>query len=267
MIYCNLKGGLGNMFFQIAASKSMSIVKQTECSFPNLREHLDFLNRDTTHNTKLNHANEYLSFLNLNTENIQDPYNIKLYRYPFEYASFVPQEDTFCIDGFFQSEKYFKNHRAAILDIFRPTKEIELEIESKFEFVKSQKCTSLHVRRGDYLKFSNHHPQQDVEYYAKAIELIPETELLVIFSDDIEWCKENIRYKNSIFIENQKDYIELFLMSKCQNNIISNSSFSWWGAWLNQNTNKIVVGPDRWFGPELSHLSARDVIPEEWIKI
>ena len=90
--------------------------------------------------------------------------------------------------------------------------------------------------------------------------------MFVIFSDDIEWCKKNLNISDSLYIENEKDYIEMYLMSLCRNNIISNSSFSWWGAWLNNYQSKIVIGPSKWFGNSINH-NTGDILPENWIKL
>ena len=88
-----------------------------------------------------------------------------------------------------------------------------------------------------------------------------------IFLWDRIWAMENFKnFDNTIYIEGEKDYIELYLMSRCDNNIISNSSFSWWGAWLNEKENKTVIGPKKWFGSEITH-NTGDVLPENWIKI
>ena len=88
----------------------------------------------------------------------------------------------------------------------------------------------------------------------------------LIFSNDIEWCKKNFIGNQFIFIEGEKDYIDLWLMSLCKNNIIANSSFSWWGAWLNTNSDKKVITPKNWFGPAINH-STQDLIPEKWFMI
>jgi hypothetical protein len=107
---------------------------------------------------------------------------------------------------------------------------------------------------------------QTIEYYNKSIEHLKDiTDLFIVFSDDIEWCKNNIKSENIIYIQDEKDYIEIYLMSLCDNNIISNSSFSWWGAWLNRNENKIVIGPKIWFGSEIQH-NTSDILPEKWVK-
>ena len=126
--------------------------------------------------------------------------------------------------------------------------------------------TSIHVRRGDYVKHPNHHPVQTIEYYNKSVEMVGKDTTIVVFSDDIEWCKKNFNIDNIIYIEDEKDYIELYLMSLCDNNIISNSSFSWWGAWLNTNENKKVIAPNKWFGSAINE-NTNDIIPKGWIKI
>jgi hypothetical protein len=266
MIYCNLKGGLGNILFQIAATKSMSIDRNTDCSFPNLIEHLNKLNEDSIYNPNLKHSFEYLNFLqNLKTQVPTTP--LKTYVYPFEYINYNILDNTFFIDGFFQSEKYFKHNRKAILEYFYDFSIYDTVINQKYAFVRDIKCTSIHIRRGDYLKYPNHHPVQSLQYYLSCIEILKyETELFLIFSDDIEWCKNNIKIKNAVCIENEKDYIELYLMSLCKNNIVCNSSFSWWGAWLNRNENKIVIGPKIWLGSNLQYNSS-DILPETWHKI
>jgi hypothetical protein len=130
VIYCNLKGGLGNMLFQIAATKSFSLIKNVNFSFPNLEQHINYLNSENGFNSKLKHAEEYKLFLNLNTKVLHQ--NIKLYNYPFNYTNFIPYEDSFVIDGFFQSEKYFINYRKEILNLIKPTEQINKIIINKY---------------------------------------------------------------------------------------------------------------------------------------
>ena len=93
-----------------------------------------------------------------------------------------------------------------------------------------------------------------------------DTDYFLVFSDDIEWCKNNITGDNIVYIDSEIDYIDLYLMARCDNNIIANSSFSWWGAWLNKNENKKVVAPTLWFGQVVGE-DTNDIIPENWIKI
>ena len=129
------------------------------------------------------------------------------------------------------------------------------------------KKTSIHVRRGEYLKYPNHHPTQTLKYFEDSVEALKDkTDKIIVFSDDIPWCKENFKFDNIVYIENEKDYIEIYLMSLCNNNITSNSSFSWWCAWLNENKDTVVIGPTKCFGLALTHATA-DILPESWIKI
>lgn len=265
MIYCNLKGGLGNMLFQIATTKSFSIDMGVECSFPNLHTNIISLNNDQYHNPKLKHGLEYLNiFKNLK---IDSPKNyVNKIVFPFHYEK-LNLNDGDLVDGFFQSEKYFKHNKSEILN-FINFEDISKNVHKKYEFlINIKNTTSIHIRRGDYVKLHNHHPPQTLDYYKQSInEVKNKTDMFIIFSDDIDWCKENLNLDNSIYISNEKDYNELYLMSLCRNNIISNSSFSWWGAWMNSNEQKIVIGPKRWFGPMITH-NTNDILPKEWIKI
>jgi hypothetical protein len=254
------------MMFQISASKSLSLDNGMGCSFPNLYNHLNYLNNETIHNKKLNHSNDYIKIFNkLNTS--LPTTNLKQINYPFEYINNPLINENVMIDGFFQSEKYFVHHRKQIIDFFDFSFINKTYINENYSFITNKKCTSIHIRRGDYLKFPNHHPTQTIDYYYDSIEMLKNnTDLFIIFSDDIEWCRENIIIDNVIYIEDEKDYIELYLMSLCKNNVISNSSFSWWGAWLNENVDKKVIGPKKWFGSNITH-NTDDIIPESWIKI
>ena len=124
---------------------------------------------------------------------------------------------------------------------------------------------SVHVRRGDYTKLQDHHPLCTVEYYEKAMAMFKDHSFLV-FSNDIEWCKENIKGPRVMYSEEESAAKDLQLMASCDHNIIANSSFSWWGAWLNDNQNKKVIAPSNWFGPTCDH-SSKDIVPETWIRI
>jgi hypothetical protein len=103
----------------------------------------------------------------------------------------------------------------------------------------------------------------------KAIKKMPKDSVFLIFSDDIQWCKENFpdMPEKFRFIEGNKDYEDLYIMSHCKNNIIANSSFSWWGAWLNSNLEKTIIAPATWFGPTLQNNDTTDLYCEGWIKI
>ena len=261
-------GGLGNMLFQIAATKSFAISKNTKPSFYNLDEQLNYLNNDKIYNPTLDYSEEYLRLNIFNNLLSDSPIDTKRYEFPFHYEDIEMEGDNILVHGFFQSEKYFKKHEKEIKEDFKPTNEILNVINEKYSDILKYRKTSIHVRRGDYVRHPNHHPIQPVEYYENAINLLKNiTEKYIVFSDDIEWCKKTFIGDKFIFIEDEKDYIELYLMSMCENNIICNSSFSWWGAWLNNYENKIVIGPKLWFGNSLSFHNISDIIPDTWIKI
>lgn len=267
MIFCSLKGGLGNMLFQIAATKSIAIDINTTCCFPNLTSHLNYLDSDSTYNPSLKHSSDYLKLFK-NLDECKVNYYTDVITFPFDYAKVnVSKDGDTTIDGFFQSEKYFKHNRKEILEYLDFSFISDDYIHEKYGFMKNNRTTAIHVRRGDYLRHPNHHPPQTLEYYMEGIEILKDkTDLFVIFSDDIEWCKVNLNLDNVVYIDNEKDYIELYLMKICNNNITSNSSFGWWGAWLNENPDKIVIGPKIWFGSAIQH-NTGDILPENWIKI
>ncbi len=168
------------------------------------------------------------------------------------------------LDGYWQSEKYFAHCREEVLKAFG-------YIQATFPCV----C-SIHVRRGDYLNYPDKHPVINDRYINKAIteiRLRTGVSHFKFFSDDIEWCKSYVSNYRGVetfdFSIGRSENEDLQIMSCCEHNIISNSSFSWWGAWLNQNPDKIVVSPskDNWFGPGNSSLCTDDIIPETWIQI
>lgn len=264
MIYCNLRGGLGNMLFQMAATIAFAKANNTQASFPNIQSHLNYLNNEKEYNPSLKHSEEYLNlFQNILYEG--HPPSIRYCEYPFEYVDVVAPNNC-VISGFFQSEKYFKTYRLEILNYFTPSDLIQSKIVSVCTKLPKT-YNAIHVRRGDYLKNPNYHFNLPFDYYVNGIKLLNSTHPYVIFSDDIEWCKNNFIGKDFIFMDTEKDYIELFVMANANNFIISNSSFSWWGAWLSQKENKKVIAPINWFGPHAAHINTKDIIPEEWIKI
>ena len=133
--------------------------------------------------------------------------------------------------------------------------------------ILNENTVSLHVRRGDYINKENYHPLQTIDYYKNAYDIINENSInVLILSDDVNWCKKNIKFNNISYIENETNIIDLYIMSLCKHNIIANSSFSWWGAWLNENKNKKVICPINWFG-EKTNIYTGDITPEKWLKI
>lgn len=255
MVSTSLTGGLGNFLFQICAAYSLALDNNDEC----------VLNEKTIGNVH-NKPNFYMNniFRNLKFGNPQPQfiYSEKSFCYDK-----IPYTNNLVLFGYYQSEKYFKHNRKKILELLSIDNESKNYINKKYGDLNFQDCTSLHVRRGDYEKLPDHHPVCEISYFKSAVEIIKPNKLL-IFSDDIDWCKKNLvdLTDNIIYIENNPDYIELWLMSKCKNNIISNSTFSWWAAWLNNNEDKKVISPNKWFGSAIKH-EIKDLIPETWMSI
>lgn len=179
------------------------------------------------------------------------------------------------IKGFFQSEKYFKNIREDLLKDFSLNVDLNEQNKKMLEKIQSTNSVSIHFRRGDYTKkrVADKYGSCSVEYYKNAVEYISnnneKTITLFIFSDDIDWVRNNVKFDCETFYVDinsaKQGYFDLELMKNCKHNIIANSSFSWWGAWLNENENKIVVAPKWWMKDIDTTRENIDIIPEGWI--
>ena len=169
------------------------------------------------------------------------------------------------ISGYFQSEKYFKHAEEKVRALFTFRPEIQELAKQELAKVKNDAPrVSIHVRRGDYVANSANHTVTGMEYYTEVINKFfsKEPYRFVVFSDDPEWCKE--MFEGGYIVDINNSYVEMCMMSMCDHHIIANSSFSWWGAWLNSNPKKIVTAPSQWFGPNLRHNSVMDLLPHEW---
>ena len=171
------------------------------------------------------------------------------------------------VTGFFQHHQYLNLNRVSILNGFKFKKENQnqdfLDLKNRFVNCKS---ISVHVRRGDYVGL-NH--ACSINYFNSAIQYIMskvKNAEFFIFSDDIDWCKTHLSFQSAPnFIDDKydlEDYHELMLMKYCKHNVISNSSFSWWGAWLNENPNKIIIYPDK-----IKETLNKDLCVESWIEL
>lgn len=167
------------------------------------------------------------------------------------------------IDGYWQSERYFKDIRNILLNDFHfPDIEDEQNIKILRQ-IQDCKSISIHIRRGDYV---NGFPLLTKEYYAKAIAYFQNKYLdtvFFVFSNDMEWAKENIQFRKGFFVDwniGKNSWKDMFLMTQCKHNIIANSSFSWWGAWLNENEGQEVIAPSVW----LYHAATPDIYCEGW---
>ena len=254
---------LGNQMFQVAAVYSLALDHHCQAYFPDLAT--EFWWNFSTNREQI--------FWRLDTSKPVKPFELHFFEPHYNYTP-IPFTPYMRIRGLFQSEKYFVHHKQEILDLFAPSKEIQKYLKSKYkDLLRLPVTVGLHVRTylDDYGHLPNNrdlHHFVGIGYYERAIEKFPEDTVFVVFSDRIEWCKENFAHipRRFIYIENEAYYHDLYLMSMCTHQIIANSSFSWWGAYLNLNPNKIVIAPTRWVNPDWGYRT-QDVIPESWIKV
>lgn len=291
MIIVKLMGGLGNQMFQYAFGRALSI-KHNQKLILDIDEFSTCESRDFELN-KYNISGKIFTRKEKTNLKILNPKSLffKLLK-KLNLTSLIPNYylektlvyhediltlDNMYFDGYFQNEKYFKSIRNELLNDFKITEDITAYTKEVKKLIKSSdKSVSLHIRRGDYVsnsRINNIHGTCSLEYYTKAIEYI-KTQIgeinIFIFSDDISWVKENLHHKNIYFVESYNNRIpheDIYLMSLCSHHIIANSSFSWWGAWLNQNENKIVIAPKRWFNDKKMEKQAQDIVPRDWIRI
>lgn len=290
MIVMRLKGGLGNQMFQYALGRRLAIDHNTDLMLDTASYHYDRLRvyRLGVFNIKAS-ASDSLPFVATDSrfkyvnhilQKVKSlfgkPYQIiKEKGFPFD-PTILDCSDQAYLDGFWQSEQYFDSVAQIIRDDLQLKTPIAGELKTLAEQIKATpNSVSLHVRRGDYVSnpvTTAFHGVCGVDWYMQAADMMSErlvNPTFFVFSDDYEWAKANLNFQtNAVFIKPSPDGQEcndLHVMSLCQNNIIANSSFSWWGAWLNSNPNKIVIAPKVWFvgGPQ----DTRDLIPNSWHRI
>lgn len=193
----------------------------------------------------------------------------RYFNYNSKYCNFLHSRDKY-LEGYWQSEKYFGDHANAIRDDFNFPDLDKVNTLCATHIMQSN-SVSLHVRMGDYVNHPLYGGICTLKYYQQAIELIKskiDNPSFFIFSNDIEWCKQNLDISNAVYVtgnNGENSFRDMHLMSLCQHNIIANSSFSWWGAWLNNNRNKIVVAPKIWFNDK--SINTIDLLPENWIRL
>lgn len=268
-------GRLGNQMFQFASS--VAIAKKIGCEiyFPIENCSSFYSNGPIDPKTGLNMQVkcDLTDCFNIPERFFKNSQDIKI-NYIAKEKSFTFDPDMYRIpdstdlNGYFQTEKYFKEIRESILEYFTFKPEIE-KIASAYwenyinEFASGSPVISIHVRRGDYTLYPNHHPPCSEEYYNRAMSLFDSDSNFLVFSDDIEWCREKFNSSKFHIINSGNPYMDLKLMSLCDHHINANSSFSWWGSWLNQKEDKRVICPSNWFGP-LINKDTRDIYCEGW---
>lgn len=266
MVYIYLMYRLGNNLFQIAAGASHA--KKMAVPFKVLTCFSGRLSPSDDYRLK-----EYLEPFRksiLRKVDFSDTYpeNVNVYNeISFSYNPPPLQEDLI-LNGFFQSEKYFDE--VTVRNLFQIDPETEAYIQQRYGFILRLKPVAINVRRGDYLSLEYKHPVCRMSYFNKAIAHFEDGTPFLIISDDIVWCKKHFKGKNLYFIDDEPPLVDLYLQSMCAHNIISNSTFSWWGAWLNPNPGKKVIYPSPWFGVSVrkkKEYDTKDLCPDSWISV
>lgn len=302
MLIVKIQGGLGNQMFQYAAGKSLALKLNRELKldisiyinksksvtprkyelkyFKNIEDEIasdkeikavGFITRSASANYLFRHLRPYLNFLKkshlLQKEvEFSDTGTLAPRNFPALY-----------LEGYWQSEAFFNENKGVIREKFdlsyladhKCVKQYMAQIESSYS-------VSIHVRRGDYItnkRANSYHGVCDIDYYNRAIrkiiDLIKTVPTFFIFSDDLDWCKVNLQSSyETYYIKTDLAIYDLYLMSKCKSNIIANSSFSWWSAWLNSHQDKKVIAPKNWFKDiKANAASVYNILPEDWITI
>lgn len=248
MITCTFNGRLGNNLFEIA--NVISVAKKSGDNF---------ILPEKTWAGHRGYRYVDLSMFDYDFPRgeveCENEYNEKNFHYEE-----IPAKKNTKLSGFFQSWKYFENIKQDIInEYFTPNKKISTRLE---QIRVSENSLGISVRRGDYLMLQNNHCVLSTKYYQTCIDNhFANVDQVFVFSDDPGWCKQ-VFGEEAIFVD-ESIGVQLFLMAKIKNLILSNSTFAWWGAYLNQQ-NGIIIAPDPWFGPDYADKDTRDLYPIEW---
>ncbi len=241
-VTCEMKGSLGNQIFQVATTLAYAWDHGARPLFPALNQE-DFnlsYNRDRF-------------FFRLDTSELPRPIAFVDDQQIWFFYKEIPTAPDLLLIGYFQAWQYFDHHRDRLLEVFAPSESIRSHLHKKYaDLIAHPNTVGLHVRTFNLsLHQSKFHPFLGMDYYQKATDLFPDDTLFVVFSDRIQWCKIHLPKlkRQFVFIEDNDAVEDLFLMSMMKHQIIANSSFSWWGAYLNTNPNQRVIAPISWMHP------------------
>lgn len=292
MIYIALKGGLGNQMFQLAAAYNLATEKKTQLSvitdeFKKEESEIYtkrsfelasvFVLEDIEIAKKKDYA--YLLKNDLTSRIKKKLFNGIAYFEPnLQYQPTIKKlgRNTY-LNGYFQSEQYFKKHQQSIKALFSFRKNLNKKTEDIVKIIQQKRTLAIHVRRGDYVTKQNInaiHGNLPLAYYKKALKNFELDKYnICFFSDDILWVKEKFGYLDArelTFVDwnhHTDAWQDLYLMSQCDDFIIANSSFSWWGAWLSEKPDKKIIAPKNWFKDKNLNQFTGDLIPDEWKQI
>lgn len=252
-------GRLGNQMFQYAALRGIAAARGYDFAIPQSNFEDEWKDHQLFETFKLPH--------NKNRGYQLQPqyYQEKQFHYDQTYVDNCP--DQVCLFGYFQTERYFEHIADSIREDFTFKDHIVETCQGFIDQVNNP--IALHVRRTDYVTKSKDHPPCGLEYYQEALSKFDEDRDVIVFSDDPEWCKQQELFESDRFMvaEGNDNRYDMCLISMCDDFIIANSSFSWWGAWLaNRGT---VIAPSRWFGDDgyTSKNDTRDIVPDRWTRL
>lgn len=282
MITVRIKGGMGNQMFQYAAGKVLALRHNTSLALD-----LSSISKagDVPRVFDMNyfqvqyeqgHPPPPRGFFRKVIDRVGPMALRKVYKEPhfhFDPNFFKIGPDMY-IDGYWQSEKYFKHIEPLLREEFTIRDEFIQQVKDRAAIMRSENSVCIHVRRTDFLKkdVADYHGVLEADYYNKAMEYmsarVPNIKVY-FFADDMDWLKENLKvdypYEMVTGVIAHKPIENFYLISQCKHAIISNSTWCWWAAWLNDNPSKIVIAPKRWFANPT--LNVKDIIPETWVSI
>lgn len=284
MLIIQLTGGLGNQMFQYAATRAQALRLGTELYLDKSHFLTTPTGKKNLRQYELYHFNVKEQFRKPQFHWVKKYFRVKNMYFQVEtfreehvhlHPEFFDIKDNTYIEGCFQSEDYFRQFEEVIrkeLSFKTPPTGLNAEL---LEEIKSVNAVSLHVRRGDYVsnpETLKAHGICGIDYYERAIKVIEEkieNPYFFLFSDEPEWVQQNLQLNHPFKVINhnkgENSFEDMRLMSACRHHIIANSSFSWWGAWLNPAKDKMVLAPQQWFlNPGWD---SKDIIPNNWIKV
>jgi hypothetical protein len=288
MIIVQLKGGLGNQLFQYAAALHLGIHHKVpvkvDISLLNTQDRLIGTHRTfdllsikeppivaSTDEIKKIKGNSFFTYFQKRLPaHKRNQYKEVDYTYDFH---FLDAGNNIYLKGYRQSEKYFSPISDYLKNAFSINENLVTDVSMIHNQMKSELSVAVHIRRGDYKNLSvlEFHGILDIDYYKQAIRKIQTlhpTSTFYFFSDDINWVKNHLSIDNSVCIDSQiskSSISDFYLISSCQHQIIANSTFSWWAAYLNPNPNKIVIAPKKWFNSAPNN--TKDLFPADWITL
>lgn len=295
MIITKLQGGLGNQMFQYAIGRKMAILNRTKLQLDvyflndkTAREHFTIRNLELdSFDIKIELADEK-AVTRFYRNNLFDRFrrkfgDIKIINengHFYNPGLFDVKENVY-LNGYWQSEKYFADIREILLSEFTLKSGLleQVSTNPKLVEIKQQiqntQSVSIHFRRGDYVSDSvtnQFHGTASLDYYEKAIAFINDrvpNPHFFLFTDDPEWVinQDIVKKIPCTLAVTSNMHLDMHFMSQCKHNIIANSSFSWWGAWLNQNNEKTVVAPKRWFAKDELNEQTIDLVPVSWMRL